>query len=91
MGKIKRQLLPSLENRKAQYAAVLNCAKDLYHAHQHEGLGFMRKRAKETFPEISDLPDSKIPPLRQYATISKLVLAKRWGVTVSTVKTRLKR
>jgi len=100
-GRIKRQSLSPLSKRKAEYAAVLERAKNTYHDLKDmekfqphlraEGPQMKYRLLKKAFPELADTPDADLPPLRQYAAISKLVLSKRWGVTFSTVATRLKR
>ena len=100
-GRIKRESLPPLSKRKAEYAELLARAKTSYHdlkdieifdpTLKAEGPEMKYRLLKQEFPELADTSNVDLPPLRQYAKIAKLVLAKRWGVTPSTVATRLKR
>ena len=93
-GKLKQQRLPSLPKRKAQYEEVRKQARDLWIAlgkpdhddHQHDEV--IRQEIRQHFPEVSSA--NQLPVLKS-AAFAHLVLGNRWGVTPSTVQTRLKR
>lgn len=88
----KPQRMPPLQGRQAQYAEVRKQARELSQRHEDADLGEpeVLQEVRREFPDLFDIRAIDLPPLRS-AAFAHLVLSKRWGVTPSTVKTRLKR